>query len=401
MNLEELLRTAVDDGVRSVPPGLADGAIRRAKRQRRTTRIAVAGGVAAFGLAAAAIAVVDPTEIRTDAPPAGGTDGTVVDLAHLDAGPPPEIAWYADGALHHGTESTPFDLETDYPVIIRLPDGYLVWESVPGPDSADHTATIWLVPDDGERVELGSGDLTPPVVSAAGDIAAWGVRNDDWVLDEEAREQGVTSSIVVVDLTTGEVAHRLDEAPSPSASPKGFVREDRVVFEAAANTAWGAYVWEFDGEVTLLRADTGVDAVSQGTGLVRLAASPPMTLDLEAGTTLVPEADPGWPVYSPGGRYVATITRPGTTLGTGTGRDQLVIRDAYSGEEVVRLDTEAPESLPVWENETGLVFGAYQDGATAALVRCTVDGECELATEPQVLDDDPDTFDIPYRTSNW
>ncbi|WP_275261795.1 hypothetical protein [Jiangella aurantiaca] len=41
------------------------------------------------------------------------------------------------------------------------------------------------------------------------------------------------------------------------------------------------------------------------------------------------------------------------------------------------------------------MIDAY-DESDSALVRCSVGGDCELATAPRQIDDDPGTFDSPY-----
>jgi len=173
MNLEELLKAAIDDGVRSVPPGFADGAIRRARRQVRTTRIVIAGGVAAFAMAAAAVAVVDPADLRTDAPPARTPDPApavlVDDVTDFDAvgtGAAPSVPWYADDALHFEDTSTPFDLSFAELSVDRVAGGYVALVVPPGGEHPDDV--LYLVPDGGTPEQVDSGELSEVVVSPDG-----------------------------------------------------------------------------------------------------------------------------------------------------------------------------------------------------------------------------------------
>ncbi len=390
MNVEDLLRTAVNDAVKEVPPGFADGAMRQARRQRRTAGAAAASGVAVFALAAAAVAV-DPTDLRTDPAPAGGPGGGVVELDGLAAGAPPQVPWYEDGALHFSATSTPADVswddEADDPIIRRIRDGYVVWtwES----DGAYGRSKLTLVHDDGEQVVLADGDVTPPAVSPDGERIAWGVPNREWVLDEEAREDGLTSVVMVAD-AAGEVVAELPDAPSPKALPKGIWEDGRVVIEAGANEAWGVHLWEPGGAVTPVRSDVGIDAASAGNLAVLTGAGGAEVTDLVTGAVLRPFHDGGEPRFSADSQYLASISRPGEFEDP----DELVIRDNLSGEEVLRVAFRAVHGL-AWETPTTVVVDAYDDTG-AALVRCAVGGDCELATEQRPVDDDPATFDSPY-----
>ncbi|SEE65354.1 hypothetical protein [Jiangella alba] len=395
MNVEHLLRAAVDDAVREVPPGFADGAIRRAVRARRRARF-VAGGGAALVVAAAAagVALVGPSAPRTDAPPAGTGDADVIDLGALPTGPAPEVPWYADGALHVGSQVTPtgiaWEARADRPVIQRVSDGYVVW-TWGSEASANGDSTLTLVSDDGDEVVLADGRVTTPAVSPGGELIAWGVPDYDWATDEQAREDGLTSIVMVYDAVTGEVVGELPDAPSPGARPKGFLDDGRVVVEAAANESWGTYAWAPGGEVALLREDLGVRAVSPG-GLAVLGGTtgPAEVTDLATGTTLWGLADGYLHQFSPDGRYLAMVE----TWDSVERPDDVVILDARTGAEMGRFTFQAANALR-WESPTSVVIEAHDD-ASAALVRCTVGDACESATEVRPADPDPDAFDNPY-----
>ncbi|WP_053207271.1 hypothetical protein [Jiangella muralis] len=393
MNVEHLLRTAVDDAVREVPPGFADGAIRRGRRSRRLARV-TAGGGAALVVAAAAVgvAVVGADDPSTGVDPAG--TGGVVDLGTLAAGAAPEVPWYADGALHFGSASTPYDVtwddEADQPVIQRVIGGYVVWTWTSDPDDAYGYSRLALVPDDGEQVVLADGHVTPPVVSADGGRIAWGLPNRDWDTDEQAREDGLTSVVVVAD-ASGEVVAELPDAPSPGAQPMGFLADGRVVLDAAANEAWGTYAWAPGGEVTLLREDLGVRATSpDGLAVLSGTTGPEQVTDLATGAALWQLGSGYHHRFSPDGRYLVTVE----TWDSVERPDDVVIRDARTGAELTRITFRRAETVR-WESPTAVVIEAYDDpGAT--LVRCTTDGSCELSTEIRPADPDPDAFDSPY-----
>jgi hypothetical protein len=74
----------------------------------------------------------------------------------------------------------------------------------------------------------------------------------------------------------------------------------------------------------------------------------------------------------------------------------LVVVEARTGEEVLRIDVESTQRF-AWEPNGDLVFEAWQDSSRMALVRCSLDGDCELATEPRTADAPPDAPKPPYH----
>jgi hypothetical protein len=56
------------------------------------------------------------------------------------------------------------------------------------------------------------------------------------------------------------------------------------------------------------------------------------------------------------------------------------LADAATGEGVLRLETGGGTPEVAWESADELLLTASDDGRMA-IVRCTTDGECELATE--------------------
>lgn len=394
MNVEQLLRTAVDDAVREVPPGFADVAVRRAARARRRARV-TAGGGAALVVAAAAvgIAVVGAGGPSTGADPAGSGEGT--GLGTLGTGPTPEVAWYADGMLRFGDQTTPagaaWEEEADRPNIQRVSGGYVLetWDA----GDVDGQSTLTLVRDDGERIVLAAGDATPPVVSADGERIAWGLVDHSWVAEKDALARAHTSTVVLAD-AAGEQVAELPDAPSPGIRPYGFLPDGRLLLEASATTSWGLYSWTPGGEVTPLREDVGIVAASPTGELAVLtdADGPGLVADLatDAGGWRLPAGEFGELAFSPDGQYLAALDRP---VGT-EAPDALVIRDAHDGDELARVPFRSIQELR-WESPTTVVIEAYDDTG-AALVRCSVGGDCERATEVHPADPGPDAFDRPY-----
>ena len=373
MNLEDLLKTAVDDGVRSVPPGFADGAIRRARRQRRNTRIAVAGSVAAFALAAAAVAVVDPADPRTEAPPAESPDPApdllVDDVTDFDAVPTgsvPSLPWYADGALHFEDTSTPFDVPFTELSLDRVDGGFvaLVRDDQPG-------AVLYLVRDGAEPVQVHAGTLSEVVVSPDGGAFAWATPTS-------AGDGPARGMVTVTDARTGR--DRFSHAEfHASAHPVHFAGADEVVIETTAGgvlqyatvrpgtspASWPDPV-PSDGSQAAMSPDGRLVATVDGmTHVIWDRSAEQAIWRLEPG-----QRDPR---FSPDSRLLASVSADG-----------VAVHDALSGAaaDFFRAIDAGP---PRWESATTVVFIARPadgDAAAEALVRCTVGVGCELATEP-------------------
>lgn len=374
MNLDDLIRTAVDDGVRSVPQGFADGAIRRAGRQRRNTRIAVASGVAAFALAAAAVAVVVPAEPRADAPPAESPDpapsppADATDFDAMGTGAAPSVPWYADGALHYEDTSTPFDVPFSELSLERVDGGFvaLVGDDQPG-------AVLYLVRDGAEPVRVHAGTISGVVVSPDGSAFAWAT--PDAVADD-----GVSRAMVVVtDARTGSDRFSSVEF-HVSARPVHFAGGDEVVVETTVGVVlqyatlrpgstpatWPNPV-PSDGSRAAMSPDGRLVATVDGLAhVIRELPAPDPAL-----WTLAPaQRDPR---FSPDSRLLAAVSSDGVT-----------VYDALTGAPVGSFRATDP-GPPRWESAGTVVFIARPedgDAAAEAIVRCTLGEGCELATEP-------------------
>ncbi|TDC49102.1 WD40 repeat domain-containing protein [Jiangella ureilytica] len=373
MNLEELLRTAVDDGVRSVPPGFADGAIRRARRQRRTTRIAVAGGVAACALAAAAVAVVDPADPRTDAPPAESPDPApdvlVDDVTDFDAvrtGSVPSLPWYADGALHVEDTSTPFDVPFTELSLDRVDGGFVALVR-------DHQqgAVLYLVRDGAEPEQVHVGTLSDVVVSPDGRAFAWATPTS-------AGDGPARGMVTVTDARTGRDRFSSAEFDT-SAHPVHFAGPDEVVVETelsgvllystmrpGSTASWPGPV-PSDGSQAAMSPDGRLVATVDGTTHV--------IWDRSAAEQTIWRLEPGQrdPRFSPDSRLLASVAADGIS-----------VQDALTGATFDSFPATDP-GPPRWESAATVVFIARSDdgdAAAEAVVRCTVGEGCELATEP-------------------
>ncbi|SDU67487.1 TolB-like translocation protein [Jiangella alkaliphila] len=387
MNVEEQLRAAVNDAVREVPPGFADGAMRRGRRSRRTARVAVGGGAAAAVMAAAALVV---GVVGTDGPTTGidPAGGGVVDLGELGIGPAPEVPWYEGGALHFGDSTTPYEYlgRPENPATIqRISGGYVVTQSEP---DLTH-ATVTLVRDDGEQVVLATGLVEPPVVSADGERLAWAVQNEEVIRDTQ---QTFTTTVSVAD-AGGELLAELPASASPYASPAGFLADGRLALNAEVDGERGVHAWEV-GDDAITQLPVGADLLAMspavGLGVYNDGDGAYVAADLATGEDLWLYEDGKNPSFSPDGRYIAGSDRPNAP----DSPVELVLRDARTGDEVLRVAFEWIAHRR-WESPTSIVLSVVQ-GTEAALVRCTVDGDCELATELRPADADPDTPDSPY-----
>lgn len=383
MNIEDLIKDAVDDGVRSVPPGFADGAIRRARRQVRTTRIVIASGVAAFAMAAAAVAVVDPGDLRTDAPPAETPDPEpavlVDDVTDFDAvrtGAAPSVSWYTDDALHFEGTSTPFDVPFAELSLDRVDGGFVALVVPPGGEQPDDV--LYLVPDGGTPEQLDNGELSEVVVSPDGGQFAYlaAVPGDGGI--------EVAGEMRTADARTGERLHE-QASFSRTARPLHYASADEIVVDTLIGgvllyetwrpgeepTSWDQVV-PVDGRRAELSPAHDRAAVPDGEAHLIYAV-----LDNAGRARWNLEPSQGHPRFSPDGRFLASVGILVTDETT-----SIMVRDARLGIDVDRFGVARP-GPPVWESATTVLFTARTgDGDREAIVRCTVETGCELATEP-------------------
>lgn len=410
----------------------------RAHQIRNRRRVAAAGATAAV-LALAVAAVALPNSLRDGAEPAPAgrpafqEPDVVLDLDTLARGPEPLVPWYEPaGTLHFGSERTSHVIEFPDPVLRRVDGGFLVWES----NDRWPEQTLVFVPDDGgDTVQLADGPISTPEVSPDGTRVAWAVGDEEWPDNAGDRpETDFTSTLVLADATTGEVLAELPGVPGPTTGPAGFLDDGTILVATGAGAVWGLSSWEPGEGLTPYRDGTAVEAMSPAGGLLALMGPTSVTevVDVASDSTLWTLRDSSPLAFSPDGRYLAVQTEPAedwvtpedlATASPGDviareghevtvtqklldiaarhpdgwkGIEHVVVHDARTGEEVLRIEGELPEPQAVWESGDSLVVEAFQNRTRAALVRCTVGAGCELATDPTSLDSDPDTNDNPY-----
>ncbi|TDD98215.1 WD40 repeat domain-containing protein [Jiangella asiatica] len=425
MDLQELLRESVDGQVRDVPAGFADGAIRRVRRRRTRVALASVAGAMLVGAAAATFAMIGPAEPdRNDGAPADrSSSGYDVDLAALPDGPAPALPWYADGHLHIDNTATAFDVEFAAVSLYRVAGGFVVLATEPnGRGAGDPRArTLYSVREGGAPVTLASGPIRGVAVAGLSGQAA----------------VSTADTVSVVDVATGTVLYAL-ETPDDETTPVGFLDGERVLLR----TGTGALLtWDVGGGYARYLEDRAIDRLSSAGGpavlapggrLLAITPSATATDVLDTGTGHVLwSRPPAVLTFSPDGRYAALLEAPvppgvipsdldGAEPGDLLERNgptvtvtqemldtvaehpddwekvrHVVIMDARTGAEVRRLTAENAENLR-WETGTSVVFGAYRDGEEAALIRCSVDGACELTTQPREVVGEPGVDGNPY-----
>lgn len=418
MNIQEMIKDSVDELAHRLPPrpDLADHALRQARRHTRAVRLAVAGGAA---LAVASATVITSTDLLKSADfnapvlgsgqsDAGETEVTIA-LDELPTGELPMVPWFADGALHVGGNDTLFDVDVRYlNGLLRVEDGYFA--SVTPNAAGDHEAPLYLVPDDGTPTMLADG-WVPDVIAGPGNLVAWSAGR--W--DTKFAGEETTTTLTVADATTGDVLHERQAPLGRDTSVVGFLDENRVLVSAADNSDQGVYVWD-------LAADTihpWMDGYDGATALTSSGGIGAFVADGDDGTMTTAVVDTAtdevlWTTtnrllahaFSPDGRFAVFFDAPspddlreaeaaGDQPSTYP-RRELVVVETQSGDEVARFDAEHAERF-AWEPDGSLVFEAWQDSSQMALVRCSLDGDCELATEPRATNVHPDAAQPPYH----
>jgi hypothetical protein len=336
----------------------------------------------------------------------GETEVTIA-LDELPTGELPMVPWFADGALHVGASNASFDVDARFlNSLLRVGDGYLATVTPNDSPVGAHENPLYLVPDDGAPTMLAGGWVTG-VTAGPGNLVAWAA--GDW--DAEFAGEASTTTLTVADATTGDVLHERLAPLGPDTSVVGFLDENRILVTAANNRREGVYVWNVDAD-TLDGWMPGYNAAIALTPSGDIGA---FGQDAGENGTVVVDTDSGqvlWTTdylsartFSPDGQYAAFLqgwfeaideeaAQQGSASEAGTAN--LVVVEARTGEEVLRIDAESTQRF-AWEPDGSLVFEAWQDSSQMALVRCSLDGDCELATEPRAADVPPDASQPPYH----
>lgn len=367
---------------------LAAGARLELRRQRVRRRVAVA---AVAVLAAVAVPVgmrlersdgawvvpvttPAPRVTRPDIDP-GHPPRVSVRLDKLNLGKPPRVPWYQDGMIHDGDHETALGQ--------RLRQGSFFWFT-PVRDGYVITTNerySTLIGTDG-TVRLRVPQPWPHAISADGSRLAWGELN------------GANSTrLVMADTTTGRVLHHLD-LPT-RVDVVGFVDTDRVLVDTGDRRD-RFVVWNPDTgrttPVTRFNSDRTVYAQGTTDGRRVLVLDEPEP-DVAAGTKLPRLCTTGFdagrgfaPVWKRCDVYAMRASRVSPVslaipwkggndrlvVNARTGRTELVVRNSTLGD-------------PVAEPRGDLLFVAFE-GKRQAIVRCSLDGRCELATRPATRD---------------
>lgn len=419
MTLEDQVRDALDDLVTRVPPraGLADTVLRQARRRRTAVRLVTAGGTAAAVAAGTVFVVAGP--LGTDGPDLGsvgpaaggpaedqGQDAppasVTVDLDDLPAGPAPSVPWSADGVLRSGDVEVPIEGDfTGFRSLTEVAGGFVVLFVESGVDNTDGNQ-LALISHDGQRTVLDDGAIYDVAVSGEGTLIAWAVH--DWTTHGPGDGPGRTL-LRVADARTGEVVHEREQtgADGSVGVAKGFLPDGRVVLDKATNAPGGIFLWDPAAGTVTPWTDYGfTTAVAPGGELAVLTppnevADPaPGVVDTVTGEplwTIPPDHFAGPQAFSPDGRHLAVVAAPGLPgaeefedaerAGEETGEldvpRSIVVLDARSGEPVLTLEDTGPANL-TWESDGSLVFDVWDEAtSTRSLVRCSLDGHCELA----------------------
>lgn len=396
-HLEERLERMLGRRAAAVSAGETLATVARARGQRLIRRRRVTTGVACLAALAVAIpfGVVESdapktergrssghhTEIApvdtpepTPTPPPEQRITIDLDLDMLSKGAPPEVPWYADGVLHDGTEQVPVGAVPDRAEVrfSTTAYGYLV-RITENTDTEPERSAYLLGPDD-QRIELPYA--TTPIVSADGRRLAWSV-------PESGAEPPAPTRLVTADAATGVVLARSKVvARSYVVEALGFLGGE-VVFSADANGTGFTARWDPEtGEVTRVDSvERGSDVDADGRLVaelpIRQGANGPCigVFDLTADDReLWQDCTIGAGRFAVDGSYVVAAYE-GKLFDPSTGERRVRIRHHLVNDMLDLADFQL-------EPDGDLVFVATTTNpGRQAIVRCSPEGDCELATE--------------------
>ena len=348
---------------------------RRVRRRRRVrTGVATAAAVAVVA-APFVVAASRSTDSSSERPGPAQEEAQPLRLADVAAGPPPGTAWLdgRDYVAGDGSRTTlPFDdvvRAAPYrgTLLLVRGDGHVVWL-----DRDLDGGTRWC----------GRGSLA---VSPDGATTAFAVSPDA----PDCPGEGVVTLHVGPAGPTSAAADQTRAMPPQDTALVGFLGNSVV---ASPYNEGPPVLLGPDGTSTTIEQLAHVTGVSARLGLVsgQLAGSgaePPTGVVLDPVTGSTSWTKPGWQLrdFSPDGSMVLGV-RPaavGAPLTWGA-------FDASSGEQLHEFATPAgfTFSQVVWEDDDHLLMDTVQ-GSSEALVRASLGGELQLATEASSSDGDP------------
>lgn len=397
--LGRTLRQHADHAVRG--RDLTGAAIDRARRIRGRRRAATV--TAGLALIAATIPVTlnltggdDRTEpintptptVEETAPPTPTEDADAetrvpsgpieVDLAELPSGDPPDVPYVDTGAatIVDGEARVPFE-ENEIDSIRQVTGGYLI--NVYGGTEPG----LFLVGDDGGTQRLSTS--TGYVASSAdgGQSIAWSEHTDD----------GSSSTLVLAD---GMGNERYRAPVDYSVNVWGFLRGRVLIQPTEEQTAqlWNPEtgdITDVEGAVGALATDGAEQAaiITEFRGIEERPCTAVVDTAID-NRELWSSCEQRVETFSPYGRYISTID----AQTDGLGPPEIRVTDLSSGRELLTLRADLFQRTS-WEADGSLLAEVVKDNQQA-IVRCDLEGSCELATSPRPYDLDALSDPRPY-----
>jgi hypothetical protein len=359
---------------------------RRLRTRRRITAVAACTAILAVGVPVGigqlggSSTEIGPVETPTPGPrrtpsptPAGPAKPAKVsiDLDKLPAGAAPKVPWYADGVIHDGDRTVPIDVADDAAVqFAPVAGGYLVAAA----DPRSGQPKIRLVAGDGAVRHTVTGAFSLPAVSSDGRAIAYSeLRGGDG-----GGEPSI--DLVVVDTSTGAERAR-KHVDVHAAMVVGFLR-GLLVFTGQSDDGGRTDLWNPEtGQIRTVQGlgrahgTNGVDLVLADTKVDPQTFEPRCAgiRDMAAGVMKAEICDQQVAGLLGDGRWVLAQSR--------NERGPLAVVDTASGRTLLEV-TVTPElsRAPVTEPDGSLLLVVNQ-GNREAVVRCTLAGRCERATD--------------------
>jgi hypothetical protein len=390
--LENLISEALSDRAAQAADG--ENLMRDARRRGRriVLRRRIVAGVACAAVLAVAVPVginvlgpetqkIEPIETSTPLPrrtlPAKVTK-VILDIDKLPKGKTPGVPYYADGAIHDGgrTVEVPGTQPDSFVNFVPVAGGYAV-QIGDGPDGRS-----MLLSSSGAKIRdlpVLSAHVSQilPTVSPDGRSLAW----PEW----DAGDSG-NGVMVVADSTTGEVRYRMRVDGAQFPYPVGFVGAQVVLTDD-----YGGYVRLWEPESGKLTPVPGVTYAHNTDGSELLVA--PMDGDLDKYEVV--NARTGTrPWQSKAGFHGLQLLRgaPYAYVQERKGEGErpqdnvMTVFDAQTGRRLLELTGYVDQGTAAEADGSVLISAVSNDRERGALVRCTLDGKCELATEPKGLE---------------
>lgn len=409
-DIEQRLRAALGNHADDAPRvNLADAALSQAGRIRTRRRVGaglVAAAVVALAVPIATTVTGDGRQDNTATKPTGTdvTGGTssstteVVDLkpvrvalTGLDQGSAPEVPYIAGDQFVSSAGTTTL-AGTPSPVTdaVQLADGVGVWSQKTDLSGKDELST------NGAGTDLPTGEAVsnPAVDAETGEIAyaaLGGKGESDTVVvakalngDSRSASTGGVQVAHVMGVHDGVVVFNgLDD------SGKVVALMDLNDASPTVETPWASLnaktISAIDPKLDQFAAFVGDRAGQFG--------------ERDCSTMFTAEGDEEWdscawrPVeFSPDGSAVLAVA----TNTDGFGVRQLAVLDADTGALLAAYTTPGTFGRATFEDDQVMMVTVTDD--QSAIVRCDIEGPCELATSAQnVVADDPESLVTPYQ----